>query len=205
LTGETARDLGREEQNILKVLGSERFLKMQGLGNEVPFYIWAYPANQELTAQAAAKRIRNQLETKHGLDVPQIDLFALTVELLEQRKVLRRLIEVEPKRSREAFRRDLQKLLDPETHLVPAIKERLAQTPSYDVLLVVGVGQVFPFIRSHSLLNNLHAAVSGRPMLMLFPGEYRQSAALGSTLVLFDQLTDDQYYRAKNILEQEPS
>ena len=40
-------------------------------------------------------------------------------------------------------------------------------------------------------------------MLMFFPGRYEQSDTLGSSLVLFGRLKDDQYYRAKNILEQE--
>jgi hypothetical protein len=40
-------------------------------------------------------------------------------------------------------------------------------------------------------------------MVMYFPGEYKQSQSLGSALVLFGLLKDDQYYRAKNILDQE--
>ena len=40
-------------------------------------------------------------------------------------------------------------------------------------------------------------------MLMFFPGRYEQSDTLGSSLVHFGRLKDDQYYRAKNILEQE--
>ena len=50
---------------------------------------------------------------------------------------------------------------------------------------------------------NSPAVITGKPMLMFFPGRYDQSETLGSTLVLFGLLKDDQYYRAKNILEQE--
>ena len=60
---------------------------------------------------------------------------------------------------------------------------------------------MFP-IRSHNVLNNLQSR-SRKPMLMFFPGRYEQSDTLGSSLVLFGRLKDDQYYRAKNILEQE--
>ena len=69
---------------------------------------------------------------------------------------------------------------------------------------LTGIGEVFPYIRSHNVLNNLQSVVVGRPMLMFFPGRYEQSDTLGSSLVLFGRLKDDQYYRAKNILEQEP-
>ena len=53
------------------------------------------------------------------------------------------------------------------------------------------------------MLNNLQSVSKDKPMLMFFPGAYEQSETLGSSLVLFGRLKDDQYYRAKNILEQE--
>jgi hypothetical protein len=124
---------------------------------------------------------------------------------LGERKVLDRLIDLEPKRTKDAFQRDLQKMLDPEKHIIPAIRERIAAQPGYDILFLTGIGKVFPFIRSHNVLNNLQSVASGRPMLMFFPGEYRQSPTLGSALVLFGRLPDDQYYRSKSILEQEPA
>ena len=69
---------------------------------------------------------------------------------------------------------------------------------------MTGIGEVFPCIRSHNVLNNLQSVSKDKPMLMFFPGRYQQSDTMGSSLVLFGQLKDDQYYRAKNILEQEP-
>jgi len=201
----TQRDPVKEEQHILAVLSSQRFLNMEGLGNEIPFFIWAYPPEWELDVQAATHRIHTNLETKSGLSILEIDLYDLSIGLLEGRNVLDRLIELEPKRAKEDFRRDLQRMLDPEKHIVPAIKQRIDSQPGYDILFLTGIGKVFPFIRSHNVLNNLQSVASHRPMLMFFPGDYRQSATLGSALVSFDRLPDDQYYRAKSIREQEPS
>ena len=96
-------------------------------------------------------------------------------------------------------------MLDPEKHIVPEIRRRIDAETDLDILVLTGIGRVFPFVRSHNILNNLQVAVSGFPVLLLFPGEYRQMASAGSSLVLFDMLTDDQYYRAKNIMEQEPA
>ena len=101
------------------------------------------------------------------------------------------------------FLKMLQNMLDPQMHLAPAIKELMA-AESFQILFLTGVGEVFPFVRSHTVLNNLQTVVSDKPMLMFFPGRYEQSETLGSALVLFSRLKDDQYYRAKNILEQEP-
>ena len=200
-------DIASVEQHVLAVLSSDRFLRMEGLGNEVPFFIWPYPPEQEREVQAANSRIVDRLRTTHGLSVLVVDLFELAVELLEGRggNMLERLEQIEPTRSRSAFRRDLQRMLDPEQHIVPAIERRIEAEAGVDLLVLTGIGRVFPFIRSHNVLNNLQVAVPDFPVLMLFPGEYSQTASLGSSLVLFNLLTDDQYYRAKNILEQEPA
>ena len=200
-------DIASVEQHVLAVLSSDRFLRMEGLGNEVPFFIWPYPPEQELEVQSANSRIVDRLRTSCGLSVLVVDLFELAVELLEGRggNMLERLEQIEPTRSRSAFRRDLQRMLDPEQHIVPAIERRIEAEAGVDLLVLTGIGRVFPFIRSHNVLNNLQVAVPDFPVLMLFPGEYSQTASLGSSLVLFNLLTDDQYYRAKNILEQEPA
>ncbi len=200
-------DIASVEQHVLAVLSSDRFLRMEGLGNEVPFFIWPYPPEQELEVQSANSRVVDRLRTTRGLSVLVVDLFELAVELLEGRggNMLERLEQIEPTRSRSAFRRDLQRMLDPEQHIVPAIERRIEAEAGVDLLVLTGIGRVFPFIRSHNVLNNLQVAVPDFPVLMLFPGEYSQTASLGSSLVLFNLLTDDQYYRAKNILEQEPA
>lgn len=199
------RSPAEEERRVLEVLSSQRFQQMKGLGHEVPFFIWAYPPEWELQAAEAADRIRTTLQTRQGVTIIAIDLFDLAISMLGERGVLDRLDALEPRRGKRDFQHDLQRMLDPEKHIAPAIKERLDAQPDYDILFLTGIGKVFPFIRTHTVLNNLQTVASGRPMLVFFPGEYRQSATLGSALVLFGRLADDQYYRAKNILEQEPA
>lgn len=203
----STRDIVAEESHVLAVLSSERFLRMEGLGNETPFFIWAYPPQRELEVQDATRRILSALRSERGLNVLEVNLFDLSVSLLSQRGhgLLERLEDLEPTRSRSDFRRDVQRMLDPEKHIVPEIRRRIDTETDLDILVLTGIGRVFPFVRSHNILNNLQVAVSGLPVLLLFPGEYRQMASSGSSLVLFDMLTDDQYYRAKNIMEQEPA
>jgi hypothetical protein len=202
-------ELVDQETHVRAVLSSQRFLNMEGLVNEVPFFIWAYPPELEIEANEAERRIRKTLQTQQvpflgrSLEILKIDLYDLAIDILKDRKMLDRVEDLEPKRRKTDFRRDLQKMLDPEHHIIPAIKKRINESGSYDILFLTGIGHVFPFIRSHNVLNTLQSVASGRPMLMFFPGEYRQSPTLGSALVLFGKLPDDQYYRAKNILEQE--
>ena len=124
------------------------------------------------------------------------------VELLKERGVWNRVLAIEPTQEKADFGEMLQGMLDPQLHIAPAIRDRLVPT-EFDIFFLTGIGEVFPYIRSHNVLNNLQSVVTGRPMLMFFPGRYEQSDTLGSSLVLFGRLKDDQYYRAKNILEQE--
>lgn len=175
---------------------------MEGLSNEVPFFIYPYPPESSLAVAQAKKRIKTKLSTQHGITVREVNLYDLSVEILKERGVWERVLELEPNQDKDDFRELLQGMLDPQLHIAPAIRAKI-EDGGFDIFFLTGIGEVFPYIRSHNVLNNLQSVVTGKPMLMFFPGRYEQSDTLGSSLVLFGRLTDDQYYRAKNILEQE--
>lgn len=195
-------DLTEQEEHLFAVLSGKRFLQMEGLSNEVPFFIYPYAPEDALTVAQAKKRIKNRLNQK-GISVREVNLYDLSVEILKERGVWERVLAAEPDQDKDDFRELLQGMLDPQLHIAPAIRSKIAGG-EFDIFFLTGIGEVFPYIRSHNVLNNLQSVVTGRPMLMFFPGRYEQSDTLGSSLVLFGQLKDDQYYRAKNILEQEP-
>ena len=197
----TGVEKSKQEEHLFSVLSSKRFLQMEGLGNEVPFFIYPYDPEDALEVAKSKKRIKNKLAAK-GIRIREVNLYDLSVELLKDRGVWERLVQLEPQQAKADFIKPLQNMLDPETKLAPAIRDRLVDG-DFDIVFLTGIGEVFPYIRSHNVLNNLQSVVTGKPMLMFFPGRYEQSDTLGSALVLFGQLKDDQYYRAKNILEQE--
>ena len=64
-----------------------------------------------------------------------------------------------------------------------------------DVLLLTGVGEVFPFMRIHMLLEALQPYFSRVPILVLYPGEFD-----GRHVKLFNRLTPNDYYRAFNVI-----
>ncbi|MDV8002812.1 DUF1788 domain-containing protein [Rhodococcus sp. IEGM 1408] len=194
--------LAQQEEHMFKVLSSERFLKMEGLGNEVAHFIYDYNPTWALDVAQAKKRIKTKLDTELGIKVFEINLYELCVDLLKKRNVWERVLAAEPVMDKPDFLKMLQNMLDPQMHLAPAIKERIADE-TFHILFLTGIGEVFPFVRSHTVLNNLQTVVSDQPMLMFFPGRYEVSATQGSSLVLFGQLKDDSFYRAKRILDQE--
>jgi len=195
------KDLAGQEKHLAEVLASKRFLQMEGIGNEVPFFIYPYDPEDGLAVAAAKKRVKNKL-AQQGVNVLEVNLYDVTVEMLQERGVWDRLLKLEAEQGKDAFIKPLQNMLDPATKLGPAIQAKIAGAP-YDVLFLTGIGEVFPYIRSHNVLNNIQTIASDKPMLMFFPGRYEQSQTLGSSLVLFGVMKDDQYYRAKDIREQE--
>ncbi len=62
---------------------------------------------------------------------------------------------------------------------------------SLDLLVLTGVGAVYPMLRTHTLLSALHPIMGSTPLLMFFPGRYD-----GHSLRLFNTLAEDHYYRA---------
>lgn len=198
----TLYELAQQEEHLFAVLSSERFLKMEGLSNEVPFFIYPYEPKCALDVTEARNRIKRRLSNT-GIKVREIDLYDLSVDVIKGRGDWEEVLEVEPQLDKSEFIEALQAMLNPQQHLAPEIRTRLADG-EFDIVFLTGIGEVFPYIRSHNLLNNLQSVVLDKPMLVFFPGRYEQSDSLGSSLVLFGRLKDDQYYRAKNILKQEP-
>lgn len=194
--------LAQQEEHLFKVLSSDRFLKMEGLGNEVAHFIYDYDPSLALEVTQAKKRIKTKLRTELGINVFEINLYDLCVELLKKRNVWDRVLAAEASMDKPEFLKLLQNMLDPQMHLAPAVKELMAGE-SFQILFLTGIGEVFPFVRSHTVLNNLQTVVSDKPMLLFFPGRYDVSATQGSALVLFGQLKDDSFYRAKRIRDQE--
>ena len=188
-------------QHLLRVISSDRFLKMQSLGKEVPFFICPYPAKEAVEMQRMEKQLVRKLE-QGGLSILEIDLYDLSIALLKRRGVWERILQIEETVSKDQLKELLQGVLDPENHLIPAIAERM-QRQEFDVMFITGVGEVFPYIRSHNVLNNLQSTAKDRPTVMFFPGEYTQSLESGASLDLFGRLHDDKYYRAFNIFHVE--
>ncbi|TXT43487.1 MAG: hypothetical protein FD137_1825 [Spirochaetes bacterium] len=172
-------------QHLFAVMSGQRFLKKLGLGNEVPFFICPFEPGEARLEQA-------------GFRILEINLYDLSVKILKERGIWEHIVEIETAVSKEQLKELLQGVLDPEAHLVPAIATTLAGA-DFDVLFLSGVGEVFPYIRSHNVLNNLQSTAKEKPTVMFFPGAYTHSLESGASLDLFGRLHDDKYYRAFNI------
>ena len=184
-------------QHLFAVISSQRFRSRQGLGNEVPFFICPYKPEEAVAMERLRRQLVNRLE-QSGIRILVINLYDLSIEILKERDIWDRILELEASVSKEELKELLQGVLDPEAHLVPAIAAKMAAT-EHEVLFLSGVGEVFPYIRSHNVLNNLQSTAKEKPTVMFFPGAYTHSLESGASLDLFARLHDDKYYRAFNI------
>lgn len=184
-------------QHLYTVISGQRFLNKQGLGNEVPFFICPFKPEESVEMGRIQRQLINRLG-QNGIRILEINLYDLSIQILKERDIWSQIVEMEESVSKEQLKELLQGVLDPETHLVPAIAAKMAST-DFEVFFLSGVGEVFPYIRSHNVLNNLQSAAKEKPTVMFFPGAYTHSLESGASLDLFGRLRDDKYYRAFNI------
>jgi hypothetical protein len=187
--------------HLCRVVTSERFLTRQGLGNEVPFFICPYPSGKSVEMEDARGSLVRQV-SHAGVRVLDINLFDLSIEMLEERGILGEILEIEAETGKDELRELLQGVLDPRQHLVPRIAARMA-AEQHDVVFLSGVGEVYPYMRASLVLENLQSTIKDIPLLMFFPGEY--VAHLGRMLALhiFGKVAPERYYRAFDIFNYE--
>lgn len=183
---------------LLKHINGERFLKKQGLGNDVPFFICPFESEEAIEISKMQKQLIKQLK-QSGVQVLEINLYDLAIEIIKNRGIWDEIIQKEKDMSKAELTELLQNILDSHSYLVPAIAERMQKT-DFDVMFITGVGEVFPYIRSHNVLNNLQSTAKEQPTVMFFPGTYIQLHEKGTSLNLFERFHDN-YYRAFNIYQ----
>ena len=197
--------MNNSPEQLFQIVSHPNFLAMKGLANEVPLFIQTYPPGEEdkteLTIASLAARLK-----KEGIPVAVIDLFDLVLDLLSASGHLDRAIEKEPRLTKPKMLQMLNNVADPETRLIPRLSQ-IISAPDIKISLIKGVGHVYPFLRTHTILESLQPAMVKHPVVMFFPGEYLHEENGASQLRLFGQLTKSPqshrftkaYYRAFNL------
>lgn len=186
-------------ERLLPLLKDPRFLSADGLGNEVPIFIYPYLPNKELEVREMVQMLFNQLSSS-GLNILNLDLYDLCIELLQEGKILNDLIKLEPSIEKPFLLENLIGPLNPQKHIIPKMKRKMdAAQP--DIVFITGAGAVFPFVRTHSILNNMQILIDQKPVVLFYPGSYQQNLDGGAELKLFNSLQSNKYYRAFNLLK----
>ncbi len=171
-------------------LSDQSFLSNNGLANEVGIHIFHYDPKDEMLVQNFFEKL--SLEESKPFRLVERNLYDIFLSICEEKRILKAIPAMEQKKGSKSLLLHLQKIASPELFV-----EKMQYEPHKpgDVLLITGVGAVFPFIRAHKILNNIQHIFHDIPVLLLYPGEYT-----GQTLSLFCVFLDGNYYRAFNLI-----
>jgi len=186
------QELAERLNAIRERLDSEDFLNNRGLGNEIGFYIFDYPPQFELMVREYLAMTVSQL-AKLGRRFVHLNLFEEVLAILEARKLLDKAFELEKKKGIDELAKALKGPLEQgrvAKHLVEKMRPQ-----EQEFVLLSGLGQCWPLLRGHSLLNALHAYMGETPLVLFYPGRYS-----GLELYPFDldtaEVAPANYYRA---------
>ena len=172
--------------NLRTLIQEPEFLEGKGLSNEVNIRIFCYDPKDEM----AVRHFTEKLMTDQSLNCHLIEcnLYQIFLSICEEMGIQDEIPVMEDDEGPDFLLEQLQAFATPD-----AFVEKMQYSPHRqgDVLLLTGVGDVFPFMRVHALLEALQPHFSDIPILVMYPGTFDKSA-----LRLFDRLTPNGYYRA---------
>lgn len=143
-------DIKQELDRIRDRISDPSFLANKGLSNEVGIHVFCYDPADELIVRDFVSRLKAESGTPYH--IKECDLYEIFLRLLEDKRVLKSVDGLEEKRGKEYLLKQLQKIATPE-----ALLEYMKYEPHEygDVLFLTGVGKIFPFMRSHKMLDSM--------------------------------------------------
>lgn len=187
-------DLEGRLNQILPKVTSDDFLGGRGLGNEIAFFIFDYPAEEELRIRQHIRFLLDHIPKKRpGLKLAHVNLLDFLLDYLKSEGVLEDSLQKQSTEGNGALLEALKGLLD-EKNVARRFRD-VINPGDQELILISGVGSVYPLIRSHTLLNNLHPIVTNAPLVMFYPGIYDEKS-----LRLFGRIKSDNYYRAFRLI-----
>ena len=173
------------------------FRENKGLGNEVGYYIFDYPAEEELYVRERIEYIKKKNESSNDdFKVVVFDLYEIIIDILNKKGYLEKCFEFEKTKGFDRVTKSIGNMLRitaADSLIVNHIKDN---TPEKAVVFITGIGKCYPILRSHTVLNNLHQVIDNVPVVLFYPGKYD-----GQELVLFGEIKDDNYYRAFKLVD----
>ena len=178
-------------------ISSREFLENKGVANEVRYYVFEYEACDELIMRQKIKDLlaHNNPETD-GFQIVEYDIYKLILSILEERGYVDKCIRFEKEKGREYLYNAISKLLRLTTDNNLIVNRIMENTPENSVVFLTGIGKVYPFVRAHNVLNNLHQVFDKVPVIMFYPGNWN-----GQSLSLFGTISDGNYYRAFPLIQ----
>ncbi len=166
------------------------FLTGKGLSNEVNIRMFTYAPKDEMQVRYFVSQLKDDPKLK--CNIKEFNLYKIFLEICEDKKILAKIPAMEDKKGSDFL---LDKLLKVSTTKAFATKMQYDDHSDKDVIFLTGVGEVFPFMRVHSLLEELQVQFDDVPIVVMYPGEFN-----GREVILFNDFKANEYYRAFNLI-----
>lgn len=167
------------------------FLEGKGLSNEVNIRIFCYDPKDEMVVRHFVKQTKE--DPTLTCNLIECDLYKIFLSICDQKKITASIPQIEERKGKEFLLKHLRNTANERAFI-----ETIQYSPHQfgkDILLLTGVGDVFPFMRVHVLLEALQPCFSDIPILVMYPGIFD-----GHYLKLFNLLQPNDYYRAFNLI-----
>jgi len=175
---------------VRELIQDDDFLDSKGLSNEVNIRIFCYDPEDEM----AVRHFVEQVKTDQSLRCHLVErnLFKVFLDSCDDLGITDSISEMEEEDGGEYLLEQLHSAIGDSDFI-----ERIDYAPHNpgDVLLLTGVGEVFPFMRIHVLLEALQPYFPDIPILVMYPGTFD-----GHHVKLFNRLQPNDYYRAFNVI-----
>lgn len=176
--------------SLRTLIQTPEFLEGKGLSNEVNIRIFCYDSRMEM----AVRHFTEKLVTDQNLSchVLEYNLYRAFLSICDDKRIIDRIAQQEEKKGKQFLLDQMKRMAN---NMAFVNKMQYEPHRKGDVLLITGVGEAFPFIRVHALLDAMQPYFSDVPVLVMYPGTYD-----GHYIKLFDKLTPNPYYRAFNVI-----
>ncbi len=187
-------------EHLFKVVGSSRFINLEGKRGDVPFYICPFEPAYARELDDRVQTLANRLQSEQGVICKTINIYELCNKILDEQGALEVILEQEKELDKSDLLDSLNGILGAGTELKDAVLAVIEENPEAKVFFMTGVGEVHPYVSIQSLLTKLESSITSLPLIVFFPGLYSENIGSGSSLELFGRL-HNRYYRASNILK----
>jgi len=174
---------------LREYIQTEEFLTGKGLSNEVNIRIFCYDPEEEMVVRHFVEHLLS--DPSLACRPVECDLYKTFLEICDDLDITDAIPDMEESEGGVFLLEQLHSAIGGDEFI-----EKIQYSPHQtgDVLILTGVGDVFPFMRVHILLESLQPYFSDIPILVFYPGEFN-----GYNLKLFNRLEPSDYYRAFNI------
>ena len=181
-------DIKERLDNLRIHIQEPDFLEGKGLSNEVNIRIFCYDSDDEMIVRQFIDQITS--DQTLSCHLIECNLYEIFLALCDDIDIMDAIPEMEEEDGKDFLLEQIHSAIGEDEFI-----EKIQFSPhrTGDILLLTGVGDAFPFMRVHSLLEALQPYFSDIPILVMYPGTFD-----GSYGRLFDKLTPNPYYRAFN-------